>query len=352
MKMLYTANGRYIRCCTEEGIRPVIIVCDKEYEVDVQEFMLWSILNWRILREEEIGSYYEKMASNTNVTIHRSWQDCVQRLLVRGLIVAGTSDTEYDALYDLLACRFIIPIGAAWPLRVLSFLKLTFLEGISWKMTRRLFHVDARSSCEKKVIRLARQTPLSCAEIIKCIEMDIRRLKDGYDVLDNLTVYLHEIEEREGISILGQINDALIDDDSPAPGGGFGNPFNDPNWEQHITSFFGKRKDVGIPGKDTTNHNGLDIAYPYGTPILAVEAGTVIKAGYHVSYGNYLVINHGGGYCTLYAHCSQLLAQVGDTVNKYDTIAKVGATGDVTGNHLHICVIVDGVYVNPKGYLH
>ena len=186
MKMLYTANSRYIRCCTEEGTRPVIIVCEKEYEVDVQEFMLWSILNWRILREEEIGSYYEKMASNSNVTIHRSWQDCVQRLLVRGLIVAGTGDTEYDALYDLLACRFIIPIGAAWPLRVLSFLKLTFLEGISWRITRRLFHVDARSACEKKVIRLARQTPLSCAEIIKCIEMDIRRLKDGYDVLDKL----------------------------------------------------------------------------------------------------------------------------------------------------------------------
>lgn len=94
MKMLYTANGRYIRCCTEEGTRPVIIVCEKEYEVDVQEFMLWSILNWRILREEEIGSYYEKMASNSNVIIHRSWQDCVQRLLVRGLIVAGTGDTE------------------------------------------------------------------------------------------------------------------------------------------------------------------------------------------------------------------------------------------------------------------
>ena len=102
MKMLYTANGRYIRCCTEEGTRPVIIVCEKEHEVDVQEFMLWSILNWRILREEEIGSYYEKMANNTSVTIHRSWQDCVQRLLVRGLIVAGTGDTEYDALYDEL----------------------------------------------------------------------------------------------------------------------------------------------------------------------------------------------------------------------------------------------------------
>ena len=72
MKMLYTANGRYIRCCTEEGTRPVIIVCEKEYEVDVQEFMVWSILNWRILREEDIGSYYEKMANNSTVTIHRS----------------------------------------------------------------------------------------------------------------------------------------------------------------------------------------------------------------------------------------------------------------------------------------
>ena len=167
----------------------------------------------------------------------------------------------------------------------------------------------------------------------------------------NLTIYLNGIEEREGITILGQINGSLVDDGSPAPSNGLGNPFNDPNWKQHITSGFGKREDVGISGKDTTSHNGLDIAYPYGTPILAVEAGTVITAGYHVSYGNYLVINHGGGYCTLYAHCSQLLVQAGNIVNKYDTIAKVGSTGDSTGNHLHICVIVDGVYVNPKGYL-
>ena len=65
----------------------------------------------------------------------------------------------------------------------------------------------------------------------------------------NLTVYLHEIEEREGFTILGQISDALIDDTSPAPSGGFGNPFNDPNWEQHITSFFGKREDVASPAR-------------------------------------------------------------------------------------------------------
>ncbi len=165
----------------------------------------------------------------------------------------------------------------------------------------------------------------------------------------NLTVYLHEIEEREGISILGQINDALIADDSPAPSGGFGNPFNDPNWEQHITSFFGKREDVGIPGKDTTNHNGLDIAYPYGT-----NSGSGSRYGHKgrlpCQLWKYLVINRRRVLYTL-CHCSQLLVQAGNIVNKYDTIAKVGSTGDSTGNHLHICVIVDGVYVNPKGYL-
>ena len=111
MKMLYTANGRYIRCCTAEGTRPVIIVCEKEYEVDVQEFMVWSILNWRILREEEIGSYYEKMANHTNVTIHRSWQDCVQRLLVRGL----SSSRSWRASLGKLpaACSTLIPAASA-----------------------------------------------------------------------------------------------------------------------------------------------------------------------------------------------------------------------------------------------
>lgn len=109
MKMLYTANGRYIRCCTEEGTRPVIIVCEKEYEVDVQEFMLWSILNWRILREEEIGSYYEKMANNTNVTIHRSWQDCVQPCWFAGLLL------QAPVIPSMMRCMICLPADSLFP---------------------------------------------------------------------------------------------------------------------------------------------------------------------------------------------------------------------------------------------
>ena len=172
------------------------------------------------------------------------------------------------------------------------------------------------------------------------------------DYAQNLTLYLQEIEEREGISILEQINDLTAGSTVPVAEGDFGNPFNDPNWRTHITSRFGKRPDVGLPGKDTTNHNGLDIAYGYGTPILAVQSGTVITATTSPSYGNYVVIDHGGGICTLYAHCSRLLVRVGQTVSKYDTIAEVGSTGDSTGNHLHICFIVNGQYTDPEQYLH
>ena len=172
------------------------------------------------------------------------------------------------------------------------------------------------------------------------------------DYAQNLTLYLQEIEEREGISILEQVNDLTAGSTVPVAEGDFGNPFNDPAWRSHITSRFGKRPDVGLPGKDTTNHNGLDIAYGYGTPILAVQSGTVITATTSPSYGNYLVIDHGGGICTLYAHCSRLLVSVGQTVSKYDTIAEVGSTGDSTGNHLHICFIVNGQYTDPEQYLH
>ena len=183
-------------------------------------------------------------------------------------------------------------------------------------------------------------------------QLDDKEKSFASDYAQNLTLYLQEIEEREGISILEEINDLTAGSTMPVAEGDFGNPFNDPAWRSHITSRFGKRPDVGLPGKDTTNHNGLDIAYGYGTPILAVQSGTVITATVSPSYGNYVVIDHGGGICTLYAHCSRLLVSVGQTVSKYDTIAEVGSTGDSTGNHLHICFIVNGEYVNPEQYLH
>ena len=98
-------------------------------------------------------------------------------------------------------------------------------------------------------------------------------------------------------------------------------------------------------------HAGIDIGAAYGTSILAANAGVVIVAGYNAGgYGNYVVINHGGGYSTLYAHCSSLLVSVGQKVSRGQVIAKCGSTGMSTGPHIHFEVQVNGSTTNPMQY--
>lgn len=101
-----------------------------------------------------------------------------------------------------------------------------------------------------------------------------------------------------------------------------------------ITSLFGYRKNP-VSGKYTF-HSGLDLASPQGSNIYAILRGTVVFAGYESGYGNYIIVDHGGGLASLYAHCSKLIAQVGDKVEKGEIIALVGSTGNSTGPHLHI----------------
>lgn len=82
-------------------------------------------------------------------------------------------------------------------------------------------------------------------------------------------------------------------------------------------------------------HKGADICAPYGTPIYASDSGEVVTAGSHWSYGNYVVINHGNGYKTLYAHMSKIAVSAGQGVERGQVIGYVGSTGDSTGNHCH-----------------
>ena len=99
-------------------------------------------------------------------------------------------------------------------------------------------------------------------------------------------------------------------------------------------------------------HYGTDFAADAGTEILAFADGTVLAAGEDAGYGNYVKLDHGDGYVTLYGHCSQLLVSEGTHVSRGQTIALVGATGQATGPHLHFELIHHGVYLNPEFYLY
>ena len=98
-------------------------------------------------------------------------------------------------------------------------------------------------------------------------------------------------------------------------------------------------------------HNGIDMAAPGGSPILAAYDGTVTAAAYSATMGNYIMIDHGDNLYTIYMHASKLYVSKGAEVVKGQKIAAVGTTGRSTGNHLHFSVRLNGSYVNPWDYL-
>ena len=127
------------------------------------------------------------------------------------------------------------------------------------------------------------------------------------------------------------------------------NPFGETNWLPYVTSYYGYRVHPISGGKNF--HKGVDIGMAQGTEILAGHDGTVSQAGEAGDYGLAVVLDgimqDGSTLTTKYAHCSQLLVSAGQEVKKGDVIAKVGSTGNSTGPHLHLEVLVDGEHLNP-----
>lgn len=116
-----------------------------------------------------------------------------------------------------------------------------------------------------------------------------------------------------------------------------------------ITSYYGMRVHP-ITGQYKL-HTGVDISAPMGVNFIAANDGIVTKAEYNSAYGNMVIIDHGGGISTLYAHGSEILVTVGQIVKKEDPILKVGSTGYSTGPHAHFEVRINGVVTDPLPYI-
>lgn len=138
-----------------------------------------------------------------------------------------------------------------------------------------------------------------------------------------------------------------IDGNNVSCGGVLGSPFSISNWRTNITSEYGYRT-----SPQTGFHTGLDIGMEKGTDILAVKEG-IVKTAINGTegYGKHIVIDHGNGLETLYAHCDELLVYEGQKIEAGAVIAKVGSTGNSTGPHLHIEIRLNGKTLDPFAYL-
>ncbi len=149
-----------------------------------------------------------------------------------------------------------------------------------------------------------------------------------------------EEESRAIAALLRRLQQTRHSRSFPAWTGALLRPVNGP-----IVSGFGYR--VHPIFRRVKFHYGIDIAAPYGTPIRAAGDGEVVFAGWRRAYGNTVIIDHGNGLATLYAHCSRILVTEGQRVKQGDVIALVGSTGLSTGPHLHFEVRRYGEPVNP-----
>lgn len=120
-----------------------------------------------------------------------------------------------------------------------------------------------------------------------------------------------------------------------------------PTWGKITTIFCDGRSKVWRSGL----HKGLDIANRSGTPVNSTASGVVIYSGWHAGYGRKIIIHHGFGYTTVYAHLRAIYVDVGDEVVKGDTIGLMGSTGRSFGTHLHYEVYKDGIPVDPIDFL-
>lgn len=118
---------------------------------------------------------------------------------------------------------------------------------------------------------------------------------------------------------------------------------------KRVSSPFGYRKHP--IGGGSKMHKGVDLSANRGTRILAADSGVIKFSGWKGGYGYCVVIDHQNGYETLYGHCSKLIADVGDNVNRGDLIAEVGSTGASTGNHLHFEVLKNDTAIDPEQFL-
>lgn len=180
---------------------------------------------------------------------------------------------------------------------------------------------------------------LSPAESFKSAENAIRRiLRENTNfaaVPGQISAFFKkEIFDKDNMEELGS-KEVLMDMDAPV--------------EAVVTSAFGLRDDP-MDGEEAF-HYGVDLGAPAGECVRAAAAGEVVEAGYSDSYGNYILLRHSESVYTLYAHCETLLLRQGDSTKQGQEIATVGATGKVTGAHLHFEIRDGDTWLDPSEFI-
>lgn len=186
MVRLYTAVGRYEIKEGWNGMRqPFVTVNQKEMALSTEEMTLWSCLIWNIFTKEELQEAYCKKAAKANLDTER-FDQVLQRMEVRGLVVNAVADRGDDALYKLLANLYLVPLHSNLLQKIMAFLRLVLKEHVPISVAKIVLEKENHSEMEQKVLHLAKQTMLSSAEVVKCVGREVTDVSTSEKVMDAL----------------------------------------------------------------------------------------------------------------------------------------------------------------------
>ena len=201
--------------------------------------------------------------------------------------------------------------------------------------TKKLILTASRETIEKNAIALENMGIIKNSILKRLTEEEIAL----HEQIEEYQKQIAEIEKEIRLLALANIGEEYVGGTMAWPVPGY----------TRITSSFGMRTHP-ITGVYKL-HTGVDIGAPMGSQFVAANDGIVTYAGWNTAYGNMVIVDHGGGITTLYAHGSEILVNVGDTIYQGHPILKVGSTGYSTGPHAHFEVRINGDYVEPLDYI-
>ena len=186
MVTYYTALGRMITK-EENGTRiPIIMIEDTEYQVSIDELILWGTLHWSFLDKEALEKEYARKKAANKLFNDVSFEQTLSRLVTRGLVVSGTDYLAADALYDLIGKLKIRPVKFSMIDKLKSMAYLYFEKGLTIKECYKAYFGTEFTSNEKNVLRLSWYVAISASEIIRCAENNITDIKSEDDIIDKL----------------------------------------------------------------------------------------------------------------------------------------------------------------------
>lgn len=308
-------------------------IYDKQMEIETLEAQEIDLLSYIEKAEEELEKSNLRYES--------------QKELLEARLVAMYEMGETSYLDLLLSSRGIMEFFSnCYLIQEISAADSELLENVEAERkynkvlketleTKKLVLEASRETREKNSIALANMAIIKNSRLQELTEEEAEMQRK----VEEYQREIKEIETEIRLLALANVSDRYVGGTMAWPVPGY----------TRITSQFGMRTHP-ITGVYKL-HTGVDIGAPMGASFIAANDGLVTYAGWNNAYGNMVIIDHGGGITTLYAHGSEILVQAGDTVFQGTPVLKVGSTGYSTGPHAHFEVRINGEYVQPLDYI-